>query len=98
MNSNLEVEIYMNRFIKFFKENPNELFNLIGDCDEQVFFEMVTIQCQSNIENGEDVIPTQQQLIDIVVKLFSNTKSLQIKTINLTKVLEETKFGLICLN
>lgn len=98
MGNKIDIDIYMNQFIKFFNENPTELTNLIGNCDEKIFFEMVTKQCELNIENGEDVIPTQQQLIDIVVKLFSETKSLQVKTMDVSKVIQETKFGLICLN
>jgi hypothetical protein len=35
---NVEVEIYMSNMIKFFKENPNDLINLIPKIKEEEFY------------------------------------------------------------
>ena len=34
----VDVKIYMNNIIKFFKENPNDLFNLIPKNKEDEFY------------------------------------------------------------
>ena len=99
MMSNLEVDLYLSQFKGFFKQNPNELMNLIGDILEDDFFRLVEEQCYKNIENGEDIQVTRQQLIDIVVKLKSPESDFEkdIKQ-SMDKVFEHTKFGDICLN
>ncbi len=38
---NVEVELYLNQFIKFFDNNPNDLMNLIGDLGKEEFYDKV---------------------------------------------------------
>ena len=39
---NVDVEIYMSEFVKFFKENPNDLIDLIGKAKQEDFFSGVS--------------------------------------------------------
>ena len=63
---NVDVEIYINQFITFFNNNPNDLIELIGDVLKDDFYDRVKQQSLDNIENGEDVSLTQKQIISIV--------------------------------
>ena len=91
---NVDIEIYMKNFISFFDNNPNDLLDLIGDELKNDFFDEVKKQCYLNLEKGEDIVLTQQQLIDIVVKL----KRTKPKDVLVNGVFEKTNFGLISLN
>jgi hypothetical protein len=66
---NVDVEIYINQFITFFNNNPNDLIELIGDVLKDDFYERVKLQSLDNFNNGEDVSLTQKQIISIVVDL-----------------------------
>lgn len=96
--SNIDVEIYMSQFINFFETNPNDLIDLIGDLNKQEFYDLVKSQCEKNKSQGDDVSLTQDQIIDIVIKLkkvdLKNSKMVVI----VDKVFQSTKFGLIGLN
>jgi len=93
----VEVDIYMNQLISFFENNPNDLMDLIGNENKTDFYKRVKEQCFVNLNKGDDVSLTKQQLIDIVVDMKgkTNPKS-DILTIQ-GKVLK-TKFGDIFLN
>ncbi len=91
---NVDIEIYMKNFISFFDNNPNDLLELIGDELKYQFFDEVKKQCFLNLKKGEDIVLTQQQLIDIVVKL----KRAKPKDVLVNGVFEKTNFGLISLN
>jgi hypothetical protein len=52
---NVDVEIYINQFITFFNNNPNDLLELIGDVLKDDFYDRVKQQSLNNIDNGEDV-------------------------------------------
>lgn len=93
----VEVDIYMNQLISFFENNPNDLMDLIGNENKSDFYKRVKEQCFINLDKGDDVSLTKQQLINIVVDMKSKTN---IKSDILTiegKVLK-TKFGDIFLN
>lgn len=94
---NIEVDIYLNQLVSFFDKNPNDLIDLIGDSHKEKFFDKVREVCLQNVENGDDVTLTNQQLIDIVleVKGVGMTKE-EFEVIN--KVFEKNKFGTFCLN
>ena len=96
---NLEVDLYITQFRGFFDKNPNELMTLIGDVLAEDFFKRVEEQCYKNLENGNEVSVTRQQLIDIIVDLKSDESEFE-KDLNnsIKKVFEHTKFGDICLN
>jgi hypothetical protein len=92
--NNIDVDIYMNQFISFFENNPNDLLDLIGNENREDFFKRVKTQCFVNLEKGDDVSLTKQQLIDIVVDMkkdHANVKTIECKIL-------KTKFGDIFLN
>jgi hypothetical protein len=62
---NLDVEIYMNNVIKFFKENPNDLLNLVSKDKEEFFYKKVKEVATKNYEKGEDVILTHSQILEL---------------------------------
>lgn len=96
---NIEVQIYVSNFIKFFKENPDDLFNLIGDKSSDDFFDKVKLRANQNSEEGIDIELTHRQLIDIVLEL---NEMGYIKEEDITEILNEpfmdSKFGKIFLN
>ena len=96
---NLEVDLYITQFRGFFDKNPNELMSLIGEVLAEDFFKRVEEQCYKNLENGNEVSVTRQQLIDIIVDLKSEESEFE-KDLNKSfkRVFEHTKFGDICLN
>lgn len=94
---NVDVEIYMNQLISFFEKNPNGLTDLIGESNKEEFFERVKKQCYKNIEDGDEVSLTQQQLIMIVVELKQN-KNIPVDIFEVEGVFQSTKWGFISLN
>jgi len=94
--SNIDVEIYFSQFKTFFVENPKELRKLIGIASDEEFFNEVYLEINNNHERGEEVVLTQKQIIEIVLKLNKSKP----KDINGTvdNIFQKTDFGLICLN
>jgi hypothetical protein len=94
---NIDVEIYLNQLISFFEKNPNDLTELIGTSMKDIFFDKVREACTENVENGDEVTLTNQQLIDIVldIKGVKGTKE-ELEVIN--KIFVKNKFGTFCLN
>ena len=97
MMKNVDVDIYLNQFIGFFDNNPNDLLELIGDILKESFYEKVKEQCFKNFENGDEVSLTQKQIIDIVVDL-KRGHLLEDDLHKVSQVVQNTKFGLIFLN
>jgi hypothetical protein len=93
----IEVDIYMNQLVSFFEKNPNDLISLIGELQKDDFYKKVKETCIKNFKENGEVIPTQKQLIDIVVELKQGPVSTyEIKSIN--QAFQKTKFGILCLN
>ena len=92
---NVDIEIYMNQFINFFENNPNDLIDLIGETLKETFFEKVRMRCIENYEKGEDISLTNRQMMEIVLEI-RNEDSPDIMRIS--KIFESTKYGTICLN
>ena len=96
---NVDVEIYMNNIVKFFKSNPNDLLNLIPKDKEDEFYEKIREVASKNAENGEDAPLTQKQMIEICVVLngkeVKEDKKIEEK---LESYMLDTKFGIIYLN
>lgn len=90
----VDVDIYMNNIIKFFRQNPKDLLNLVPKNMEEEFYVKIREVAHENFENGKDVNLTQKQLIDICREL-NTSKSEPIK---IPVGFINTKFGLICLN
>ena len=66
---NVDVQIYVSNFVKFFTNNPNELKNLIGVAEPESFFTKVEEVANKNFDNGEDVELTQKQMIGVILEL-----------------------------
>jgi len=92
---NVDLEIYINNFIKFFKTNPKDLLNLVPKEKEQDFYRKIRERASLNLEEGLNVVLTQKQIIEICVDLNKNIKSNEIIE---TTVFKYTPFGFICLN
>lgn len=96
MMKNVDVEIYINQFVSFFENNPNDLMSLIGEIDKNIFYEKVKNQCYKNLDAGDDISVTRQQLIDIIVEIKGGGKP--IKTLEIDKIFKKTNYGYFCLN
>lgn len=92
----VDVEIYMNNFIKFFRENPNDLLNLIPKDKEEVFYQKIRETVYDNYDKGEDVILTQRQIIEVCIEL--NQPSPEPIENSIKNVFAKTEFGEYCLN
>lgn len=89
----VDVEIYMNNIIKFFKQNPKDLLNLVPQDKEEEFYIKIRKIASQNLEQGKEVGLTQKQLIEVCKELNTKTKSFEIPASFIV-----TEFGLICLN
>ena len=94
---NVDVEIYINQFITFFNNNPNDLLQLIGDVLKDDFYDRVKQQSLDNIENGEDVSLTQKQIISIVVEL-KNSQHDEVDMDMIKSIIYHTQFAHFSLN
>lgn len=91
----VDVDIYMSNILKFFKDNPNDLLNLIPKEKEEEFYIKIRERALENHNKGEEASLTQTQLMEICVKLNGKDPVLDKKV---KDVFIQTKFGLICLN
>lgn len=91
----IDVEIYMNNIIKFFRENPNDLLNLVPKEKENEFYTKVRETAIENLEKGNEVSLTQSQMIQICAILNGKDPILDRK---IKGIFQITKFGEICLN
>ena len=104
--SNVDVEIYVSQLINFFENNPNDLIDLIGDVQKDEFYKKVREKCEDNVNKGEDIVLTKDQIIDIVIELKmpeleNKLKPKKVKVdmiIEIDKLFKKTKYGLIGLN
>lgn len=83
----------MNNIIKFFKQNPKDLLNLVPQDKEEEFYIKIRKIASQNLEQGKEVGLTQKQLIEVCKELNTKTKSFEIPASFIV-----TEFGLICLN
>lgn len=90
----VDVDIYMNNIIKFFKQNEKDLLNLVPKDKEEEFYVKIREVASDNFENGKEVGLTRVQIIDICKELNQNKSEPIVIPISFMK----TKFGLICLN
>ena len=96
---NVDVEIYINNIVKFFKSNPNDLLNLVPKEKEDEFYDKIREVAIENADKGEDAPLTQKQIIDICVVLNGKTpKEDKVVEEKLESYIMGTKFGPIFLN
>ena len=94
---NVDAEIYLNQLITFFEKNPNDLIDLIGELKKTKFYKRIKEKVYENVENGLELILTQQQLIDIVVAMYDETNK-TVKPIEIKTPVIKTNYGIIWLN
>lgn len=94
---NVDAEIYLNQLIAFFEKNPNDLIDLIGELKKTKFYKRIKEKVYENVENGLELILTQQQLIDIVVSMYDETNK-TVKSIEIKTPVIKTNYGIIWLN
>jgi hypothetical protein len=96
----VDVDIYMNNILSFFRQNPKELLSLVPKEKEKEFYSKIREEAMKNNEKGEDVELTQKQLINICRELnTNNTKyTLGVSQDIVNKVLIKTPFGEYSLN
>ena len=95
MMKNVDIDIYMNQFINFFENNPNDLIELSGDSLKETFYDKVRMRCVENLNNGEDVSLTNKQMMEIVLELRHEET---IDEEKIKKLFKSTKYGTFCLN
>lgn len=94
--NNLEIEIYINQLINFFENNENDLINLIGNLQKELFYENLRKECEKNLKDGKDIVLTREQIIDVIVNL--KIPEPDHNQFDLSKIIQKTKFGDIILN
>ena len=94
---NVDVEIYINQFITFFNNNPNDLIELIGDVLKDNFYDKVKLQSLDNFNNGEDVSLTQKQIVSIIVDLKQSQND-EVDMDKIKSIIYHTKFAHFSLN
>ena len=92
----VDVDIYMNNIIKFFRENPNDLLNLVPKNKEQDLYSKIKEVAISNFNKGEEVGLTQSQLINVCFEVNYSTEKIIEDTLG--EITQKTIFGNIFLN
>lgn len=91
---NIEVDIYLNNFIKFFKSNPEDLTSLVPKEMEEEFYQKVREVSTENVNKGNDAQLTQRQIIDICVEINRKLSNpIQVENKEPENYLIGTKFG-----
>ena len=76
----VDVQIYLSNLKQFFKNNPNDLMELIGNSNQDMFFELVEKQVLEN-QKGEDGLElTKKQIVDIVLILTKDRNEEKIES------------------
>jgi hypothetical protein len=73
---NVDIEVYLSGMIKFFKDNPKDLFSLIPKDKETDFYSMLRKFSCDNYDKGDDYILTRNQILEICVQLNDSKKIL----------------------
>lgn len=92
----IDIDIYYNQIVSFFNNNPNDLISLIGEDLKEDFFKKIKEQCYINYNNGEDIMLTKDQIIDIVLSLKEGTSD--VRPIVIGGLFQKTDLGFFSLN
>lgn len=68
----IEIQVYLSNLKTFFKNNPTDLFDLIGNNDSEKFYDLIHKKSLENIKKGEGFELTKNQIIEIIHILNSN--------------------------
>jgi carbamoylphosphate synthase large subunit len=91
---NVDLEIYINNIIKFFKKNPDNLLSLVPKDKEEELYEKIRERASKNFKEGINIVLTQKQIIEICVDINKG----KVKEKLDPKIFMDTPFGQICLN
>jgi hypothetical protein len=94
LHMNVDVEIYMSNILKFFKDNPDELINLVPLTKKDEFFVKLREVAITNSEKGDEISLTRQQLIDVCLEINGNPLRIE----NKSNIIIPTIFGEYSLN
>lgn len=86
----------MNNVIKFFRENPTDLTNLVPKEKEEYFYTKIKEVAIENYEKGEDVVLTQSQIFNVCSEI--NQPDKQVVEEFSKNSIQKTKFGYLFLN
>lgn len=86
----------MNNIIKFFRDNPNDLLNLVPKSKEEELYKKIREIAIQNYDKGEEVNLTQPQLIEVCSKINQKEKKKIQKSVD--HLFVKTNFGEYCLN
>ncbi len=92
----VDVEIYLSNIIKFFKENPNDLLNLVPKEKEQLLYRKIREVSLENYQKGDDVSLTQSQLISVCSEINKYDEKVEEEISK--NFVQKTQFGFIFLN
>jgi hypothetical protein len=94
---NVDLEIYISQLISFFENNPNDLLDLIGSLQKDDFYKKIRERCEKNVEEGNDMVLTKDQIVNIVIDLKIPVIKKE-KRNYLENIIQKTTFGDIILN
>lgn len=92
---NVDLQIYINNIIKFFKNNPKDLMSLVPKDKEEELYSKIRERASKNVEEGLNPVLTQKQIIEICVEI--NRGKVEKEFLD-SRVFTETPYGKICLN
>lgn len=92
----VDIEIYLSQVKTFFNQNPDQLIKLLGQASAEEFFNGVKRIAMKNMENGEDIQLTNNQMIQLVVDL--NKPKQKVQTAEVLVPFIQHRFGHIYLN
>ena len=90
----VDVEIYLNNIIRFFKQNHQDLLNLVPEENEQEFYDKLREVAFKNYNKIGEANLTQSQIVEICKELISK-KTIQEEV---RKLFGKTRFGYYGLN
>ena len=73
---NVDIEVYLSGLIKFFRDNPKDLFSLVPKDKENDFYSMLRKFSCDNHDKGDDYVLTRNQILEICVQLNDSKKIL----------------------
>ena len=93
---NVDIEIYMNNFVGFFKRNPDQLKILIGEINPEDFYSEIKSIAEKNLLDEKEIIPTRKQMVDLLVGMNTNKNKKQITDVVIPFM--EHRMGKIIMN
>ena len=93
---NVDIDIYMNNFVGFFKKNPDQLKILIGEINPEDFFSEIKTIVEKNLLDEKEIVPTRKQMVDLLVGMNTNKNKKQITDVVIPFM--EHRMGKIIMN